>query len=59
VEKRGNGKKAEEGTGRLTEFRGGRYPIEDLADHFDRVSMLWWTDLQADRHEMEDGHATG
>jgi hypothetical protein len=20
--------------------------------------MLWWTGLQADRHEMEDGHAT-
>lgn len=43
---------------RLTEFRGGRYPIGGLADHFEGVSILWWTGLQADRHEMEKGHAT-
>jgi hypothetical protein len=45
--------------GGLTEFRGGRYPIGGLADHFERVSTLSWTGLQADRHEMEDGYATG
>jgi hypothetical protein len=59
VEKRDNGQEAEVGTGgALTEFRGGRYPIGCLADHFEGVSMLWWTGLQADRHEMEDKHAT-
>jgi hypothetical protein len=50
------GRKQRRELGRLTEFRGGN-PIGSLADHFEGVSMLWWTGLQADRHEMEDGHA--
>jgi hypothetical protein len=36
----------------------GSTPLEVWLIISKRISMLWWTGVQADRHEREDGHAT-